>query len=72
MWAIGIIANGVQVGTVARTGTLNPGSFGFVIGSANAVVAPTPFTGSIDEVALYDHALSAGRVLVHAQAAGLA
>jgi hypothetical protein len=54
-------------GSVEQVGTLNQ-TTALPFGIGNQAARERPFNGLIDEVALYDHALSAERLLTHAQA----
>jgi MYXO-CTERM domain-containing protein len=62
---LSLYVDGTLGASVARTGTLNRGSTRpLTIG--NQVERDRAFNGLIDEIAFYDHALTADRVLAHA------
>lgn len=66
-----IYVDGVLDGSASVTGTLSAhASQKMWIGRYNATGGP--FDGALDEMAVYDYALSADRLLIHAQAAGVA
>jgi hypothetical protein len=60
-----IYLNGVQIYSNGATGMLSDydGVTGLAIGSG--ALGEAPFTGEIDEVAIYDHALTVDRVAAH-------
>jgi hypothetical protein len=64
---IKIYVDGVEVGSAARTGTLNPGTYPLVIGTScttnTSTFGGSQFDGDIDEVAILGTALSAADVL---------
>lgn len=71
IWVDGTQASSDDVGTsgtLANNVPLRIGRNTDLVGGAGAFY----FTGSIDEVALYDYALSDARILLHAQLAGYA
>jgi hypothetical protein len=65
--------NGVQVGSVAHTGTINQLITDVLIGKSDRTSTPSPypdsfFNGKIDEVRIWSRALGANEVLASAQA----
>jgi prepilin-type N-terminal cleavage/methylation domain-containing protein len=55
--------NGTEVGTSAVTGTIRTGGASVWIGANPPTVSDRPFEGRIDEIRVYDMALSAGQIL---------
>lgn len=71
--AVKTYLNGVQVGSVARTGTINQLPNDVLIGKSDRTSTPSPyldsfFNGKIDEVRIWNRALGANEVLASAQA----
>jgi hypothetical protein len=61
-----IYVNGSLEATVARSGPLTHATYGGVIGAKGWGTLPSPhFYGSLDEIAIYGHALSSARVKAH-------
>lgn len=56
--------DGTQIGATALA-ALNTTSTTLAVGTQSQTGFPNPFTGTVDEVAVYGTALSAGRVLAH-------
>ncbi|MHB1457877.1 MAG: LamG domain-containing protein, partial [Armatimonadota bacterium] len=61
-----IYMNGEECGSMARTGPVNPNDFELCLGSF-AEKHAAHFTGKLDEVRLYNRALSADEIRAHAQ-----
>lgn len=60
-----IYVDGAEVASLAASGSLSSGaSVGYRFGSRFASPS-SPFSGTLDEIAIYDHALSSERVLAH-------
>ncbi len=66
---LSMYVNGVLVATAAGAGTLNTTTSILAVGRSGASTTSW-FDGSIDEVAVYDHALQAARVAAHYTAGG--
>lgn len=68
-----LYVNGAAVATTAAPGALNATTGLLAIGRTGSFASPSwatySFSGTIDEVAVYDHALTAGRVQAHYAAA---
>ncbi|HEY4181467.1 MAG TPA: LamG domain-containing protein [Kofleriaceae bacterium] len=64
--------NGNVAGTSVSPELLPPMTTNFVVGSANGNVTTNPFRGQIDDVAIYDYALTPEQAYAHYQAAGVA
>jgi hypothetical protein len=60
-----LYVDGVLVGEMPSSIVLPDRSIGFTIGSGNGSIASGPAEGVLDEVALYDYALSPARVFAH-------
>jgi Concanavalin A-like lectin/glucanases superfamily/Fibronectin type III domain len=65
-----LYVNGVEVATRALTGAVGSSTSGFIFGSWDG--SSERFKGTVDEVAVYAHALSPSRVTAHRDAAGVA
>ncbi|HET8630678.1 MAG TPA: LamG-like jellyroll fold domain-containing protein [Thermomicrobiales bacterium] len=69
-----LYVDGVSVATGTVKGDLTTGEGPLAIGRVGSFATPSwaayYFNGSVDEVAVYDHALSAGRIRAHYVAAG--
>jgi PKD repeat protein len=65
---LALYVNGVQVASRAQTGSITPGTGPLMIGG-NAFVAGKHFAGSIDEVRIFNRALSASEVSQSMQSA---
>lgn len=61
-----LYVDGVEQGAMDRPGPVNPSSFHLCLGSYE-VKHPSYFRGLLDEVKLYDHALTADEVKVNSQ-----
>jgi len=61
-----IYVNGKLEASVKRGGPLNPAPYGVVIGARGWGTLPSPrFQGTLDEIAIYNHALSDRQVATH-------
>jgi hypothetical protein len=60
-----LYVNGLATSQVKGKIAIIPANTTFVIGALNGGMQPTNFQGSIDEVAVYDHALAADCVMSH-------
>lgn len=64
--------NGQVADSAASMQRIPPMTTNFVIGSGNVNTTTNPFRGQIDNVAIYDHALTAEQAHAHFEAAGVA